>query len=108
MTIYTGEAVTIIVSAVNPVDGSVISDALGTAEFYAPGKKPKSVPSDRVPDADSIGLVFNPDYQNRDGSTGAYIGQVDTAGWAPGRWTYKAILSGVYDSWEFGTFTLAV
>lgn len=106
MAIYVGEVVTIICAATNPVDGSVISDATGAVEFYAPGKNPVKTPADRVADAGPLPLAFNASVTNKDGSTGAYVGYAETAGWAPGKWTFKATLTGSYDTWEFGSFTL--
>lgn len=106
MAIYVGESVTVIAAAVNPVSGLVISDALGQAEFYAPGKNPAKVPADRTPDQGPVPLTFDPKVTNKDGTSGAYLAYVETGGWAPGKWTFKATLSGSYDTWEYGTFTL--
>lgn len=107
MAIYVGEVVTIICAALNPVNGTVISNATGTAEFYAPGKNPARVPADRVLDEGPVPLTFDATVTNKDGSLGAYVGYVETTGWGPGKWTFKATLTGSYDTWEYGTFTLA-
>lgn len=106
MTIYVGESVTILVAAVNPVTNVVIADATGRAEFYAPPKNPAKVPADRVVDHGPVTLTFNAAVANKDGSLGAYVGFVDTSGWLPGKWSFKATLTGSYDTWEFGTFNL--
>lgn len=106
MTIYVGESVTILVAAINPVTNAIIADANGQAEFYAPPKNPAKVPADRVLDHGPVALVFTPAVLNKDGSLGAYVGYVDTTNWLPGKWTFKATLTGSYDTWEFGTFTL--
>lgn len=107
MAIYVGESVTVIAAAVNPVSGAVISDATGVAEFYAPGKNPAKTPADRTPDAGPVPLVFDATVSNKDGTVGAYVGYVETTGWAAGKWTFKATLSGSYDTWEYGSFSLS-
>ena len=106
MAIYVGEVVTLIAAALNPVNQTVISDAVGAAEFYAPGKNPAKVPADRVRDRGPVPLVFNSTVINKDGTVGAYVGFADTAGWAPGKWSFKATITGSYSTWEYGSFVL--
>lgn len=106
MTIYVGEAITIVGAAYNPVLGAVISDAQGQVEFYAPPKNPAKVPADRTADAGPFNMQFIATVTNKDGTLGAYVGYADTTGWLPGKWSYKVTLSGSFDSWEYGTFTL--
>ncbi len=107
MTIFVGEAITIVCAAINPLVGTIISDAQGQVEFYAPGKAPKTTPADRTPDNGPVPVQFDATVINKDGSLGAYVAYVDTAGWLPGKWSYKVTLTGSYDTWEYGTFALA-
>jgi len=106
MTIYVGEAVAIVAAAFDAVSNEVIGDATAHAEFYRPGKNPAKVPADRVVDQGPVELTFDADVANKDGTFGAYVGYVDTSGWAPGKWTYKATVTGAFDTWEYGTFAL--
>lgn len=106
MTIYVGETLTIIGAAVNPVTGLVIADATGEVEFYAPPKNPAKVPADRTLDEGPFPVTYSATVVNKDGTTGAYVGYVVTTGWAPGKWTYKVTLTGTFDTWEYGSFTL--
>lgn len=99
MALYVGEAVTIKATATDPLRNTVISDATAVCDFYAPGKDPKGVPADRTVDKPQITLTF-------DAALGVYLGYANTAGWVPGKWSFKVTLSGSYQSWEFGTFTL--
>ena len=108
MTIFVGEAITVVCAAVNPLNGgTVISDAVGQVEFYVPGKAPKPVPADRVADFGPVAAQFDATVINKDGSLGAYVAYVDTTGWVPGKWSYKVTLTGSYDTWEYGQFALA-
>ena len=107
MAIYVGEVVTLIAAALNPVNQRVITDATAAAEFYAPGKNPAKVPADRVRDHGPVPLTFDPAVVNKDGSVGAYVGYTETVGWTPGKWWFKATLTGSYDTWEYGSFTLS-
>lgn len=104
---YSGEAIMIFVAAINPVNGLVIDDAVGVVEFYKPGKNPAKIPADREADYGPEILTFTPGVQNKDGTRGAYVGYVSTAGWDPGKYTYRAQLSGSFDTWEYGQFVLA-
>lgn len=106
MAIYVGETVTIVGAAFDPVAQRIINDALATVVFYAPGKNPIRNPEDRVPDFGPVPMDFNGVVVNKDGTIGAYVGYIGTAGWAPGKWHYRVTLTGTYESWEFGTFTL--
>lgn len=107
MTIFVGEAVTIVCAAINPLTATVISDATGQVDFYAPGKTPKTVPADRTPDHGPFPSLFDASVLNKDGSLGAYVAYVDTTGWTAGKWSYKVTLTGSYDTWEYGQFALA-
>lgn len=110
MTIFVGEAVTIVGSATDPLKADEnITDATAVADFYGPGKDPKGNPEDRTTDKQQVTLTYDAEVVVKLGQstvTGAYVGFADTTGWAPGKWTYKVTLSGSYDSWEYGTFTL--
>lgn len=99
MTLYAGEAVTIKASATDPVHNTVIADAVAVVDFYAPGKNPKVNPADRVIDKPQVALTY-------DAAVKLYLGYADTTGWVDGKWSFKVTLSGSYDSWEYGTFTL--
>lgn len=107
MSIYAGEAVTVKVQAVDPLTNAIISGGVvGKVEFYAPPKDPKNVVADRVVDKGPFALAFNATAINKDGTVGAYVAFVDTTGWAPGKWNYKATLTGSYNAWEFGSVVL--
>lgn len=99
MTLYVGEAVTIKATATDPAKKQPITDATAVVDFYAPGKNPKLVVEDRVTDKDQVTMAYDAD-------AAAYLGYVDTTGWEPGKWSVKVTLSGSYDSWEYGSFTL--
>lgn len=99
MPLYVGEAVTIKATATDPLRNTLISDASAVADFYGPGKDPKGNPADRTADKEQITLLW-------DAALGVYLGYVDTTDWDPGKWSYKVTLTGEYDSWEYGTFTL--
>jgi hypothetical protein len=107
VTIFVGEAITVVCAAVNPLTGLVIADANGQVEFYGPGKQPKTVPGDRVADQGPVAVTFNATVANKDGTVGAYVAYVDTTGWAAGKWSYRVTLTGSYNTWEYGSFTLA-
>lgn len=106
MTVYVGEAVTIVGAAFNPVASVVISDAVAQVEFYAPGKNPAKVPADRTADHGPVPMLFVSTVINKDGTVGAYVGYADTTGWLPGKWSYRVTLTGSFDSWEYSNFTL--
>ena len=106
MAIYVGEAITLIGAAINPVTETVIDDATAKVEFFGPGKNPIKNPADRVVDQGPVPMTFSSTVVNKDGTTGAYVGYAETAGWQPGKWHYRVTLSGTLDSWEYGTFTL--
>jgi hypothetical protein len=98
--IYVGEAITIKADAVNPSTGQPISDATAVAEFYAPGKDPKNIPEDRTTDKPNVTLTY-------DFLQNAYVGFVSTENWESGKWSYRVRITGaLYDSWEYGAFTL--
>jgi hypothetical protein len=99
MAIYVGEGITVTATATDPTTGEAITDATAQAEFFAPGKNPKSTPADRVADEGPIDMAW-------DDVRKAYVGNVSTASWAAGRWNYRVFLSGAYSSWEYGSFQL--
>lgn len=99
MTLYVGEAVTVKAVATDPIRNVPITDATAEVEFYAPPKNPKANPEDRTRDGDTVTLTYDVD-------AGCYLGYADTTGWEPGKWAFKVTLSGSYDSWEYGSFTL--
>lgn len=100
MAIYVGEAITIKASALNPATGLPITDASAVAEFYAPGKDPKNNPADRQTDRPDATLTYDPIQE-------AYVGFVSTDSWESGKWSYRVRITGpLYDSWEYGAFTL--
>lgn len=99
MAIYVGEGITVTATAVDPTTGAAIIDATAQAEFFAPGKKPRTAVADRVADQGPIDLTWDELRQ-------AYIGTVGTAGWPDGKWSYRVFLSGAYSSWEYGSFQL--
>lgn len=99
MPLYAGEAVVIKASALDPVKGEMITDAAGEVLLYAPPKNPKAVPADRVHDGDPIPMTYEAEIER-------YVAYVDTTGFAAGKWFYKVTLTGLYDTWEFGSFTL--
>ncbi len=107
MAIYSGEAITVVADARNPGRSSVvITDANAAVEFYAPGTNPAKVPADRVVVHGPFPMTFDPAFTLKDGTLGAYVGYVDTASWPAGKYPFKVTLSGSYDSWEYGVFTL--
>ncbi len=96
---YVGEKIVIRAAARNPLTGALITDAVARVEFYAPGKRVKTRPEDRIVDYGPFPLSYQP-------ATESYVVFVDTENWAKGKWTCKVTLSGSYDSWEYHTFTL--
>lgn len=106
MTIFVGEAITVVCAAVDPLTGLVISDATGVVEFFAPPKNPAKVPTDRSVDEGPYSVAFLSTVTNKDGTVGAYVAYVSTVGWVGGKWAYRVTLSGSYDTWEYGAFTL--
>jgi len=81
------------VSATNPLTAQPVTSASAAVEFFNPTKDPVRDPSERTPDS-----VHPLSY---DEAARAYIATVPTVGWQPGRWTYRPVLSGSYDSWEY-------
>lgn len=106
MAIYSGEGITVIMAAVNPVTGAVIGTGDASVAFYAPGKNPKTVVADRTPDEGPFAMSFDATIANKDGTSGAWVAYVDTTGWDAGKWSYKAELTGAFSSWEYGSFKL--
>jgi hypothetical protein len=107
VTIFVGEAITVVADARNPARASVvISDAMAQVEFYAPGSNPAKVPADRVVTQGPFPMAFDSAFTLKDGTLGAYVGYVDTTGWPAGRTPFRVTLSGSYDSWEYSSFNL--
>lgn len=81
-------------------DGKVVRAAQVTAEFWAPGKDPRSDP----------GVRAQPDYSapcEFDGHA-TWTCRVPTDGWQPGTWTVRGLVQGrEARGWAFQTFTLA-
>lgn len=99
MVMYVGERILVRAAARNPLTGVMITDADVRVEFYAPGKRVKTEPADRVVDYGPFPLLYQP-------ATESYVVYVDTDGWVKGKWTCRVTLAGSYDSWEYQTFTL--
>lgn len=100
-TIYVGQTLTARCRATDPVTGSIISDAVGTANFYAPPKNPSVNPGDRTADH-TVSLVF-------DTASQFYLASVPTVGWSAGTWWVQFVVAGGaknYDAWEYVSFPL--
>lgn len=111
MVLYVGEAVTIVAAALNPLRNNVaITDAVAKVDFFAPGKDPKGNPADRTPDQGDLPMIYDAlaTFQTAQTSVvGAYVCYAETAGWEPGKWSYRVTLTGnEYESVEYSTFTL--
>ena len=81
-------------------DGSVVRGP-AIAAFFCPGKDPRRVPADRIPDR-QVPLSF-------DETSRTCAAQVSTAGWEPGAWTVRGTsldASGVPAGWAWFSFTL--
>lgn len=99
MVLYVGEAVTLAVTATNPLLGdAVITDGTCVIELYAVGTDPKNDPAARTPTTTHAAAW--------DAAVGAYVAYIPTTGLAAGKHPYRAVLSGAYSSWEYGSFTL--
>lgn len=98
MASYVGETVAVTSTAVDPVTSESMTNLLGEVEFYAPGKNPKTVVTDRVADH-TVAATWDPERQ-------LYVAYADTTGWPAGRWSYKFRLFGDKNSWEYGSLTL--
>lgn len=95
---YAGQKLTFRMRASDPLTRRLITDATGTALFFAPGTSPLA----GDPAACQIPLTW-------DAGQRYYAGSVSTAGWAPGTWRAQGCISGGqggYESWEFTTFPL--
>jgi hypothetical protein len=106
MAIYVGEGITILCAAKNPATGVAIADAIAVVEFYAPGKNPAKVVGDRTVDHGPFAMSYDATVVNSDGSKGGYAAYVDTTGWDAGKWTYRVVLAGAYESWEYASVRL--
>jgi hypothetical protein len=103
MSAYTGETLTARFRATDPVTGSIISDATGTAYFFAPPKDPATNPSDRGSPDHTVSMAF-------DTASQYYLASVPTTGWASGTWWVQfAVVGGAggYDGWEYYSFPLS-
>lgn len=99
MVLYVGETVTVKIVATDPVrGGDLITDAVATVELFAVDTDPKGDPSARA-----VTRTVNAAY---DATAGAYLAYVTTDDLGPGKHPYRAMLTGAYDSWEYGSFTL--
>lgn len=104
---YAGQAITVVAQATDPKHNAQITDALSHVDFFAPGKNPAKVPSDRtVVDEGPFPMTWDATIVNKDGTLGAYVAYVDTTDWPPGKWTYRVTLEGSYDAWAYGTVKL--
>ena len=93
-----GETLLITVSATDRFTKMPVSDAVCTVDLFAPPKNPEANPNDRTVDHSIIGAY--------DSGSKMYLIYVDTSGWTPGRWVYRATLSGPYISFDYEEFTL--
>jgi predicted GIY-YIG superfamily endonuclease len=84
--VNSGEKALIRVRGVSPLDGSVITDATGTAYLYAPPKNPSVNPGDRIPDV-TVALTFDP-------AVNYYLGTWDSTGAAAGNWWCQGVVAG--------------
>jgi hypothetical protein len=84
--------------ATDPITKLVISDAACVFDFFAPGKDPEHNPADRTIDHTAVG--------NFDLRVQGYLAYVQTAGWTPGIWTYRATLTSTYVYSQYANFTL--
>lgn len=111
MTLFLGEAVTVLALAQDPArSNETIDDATATLELFNPAKDPKNVPADRTPDF-TVSMTYDALATITVGGVeyvGAYRGLTATTavGWVAGKWSYRVKLTGSYDSWEYGQFTL--
>jgi hypothetical protein len=102
-----GETITTRVKGSFPVpDGRVVREGTVVAEFWRPGRDPRSVPSERD----------TPDYCSEctfDQRISSWTARVSTEGWAPGTWTMRGRLATVAapgetaQGWDWLTFELA-
>lgn len=99
MSLYSGESLTVTVSAFDRVTKFPISAPTCTVNFFAPPKNPKINPSDRVADY-SFQAVF-------DAAQNLYVAYIDTDSWIPGIWWYQGVLTlEPYSAWEYQSFTM--
>lgn len=99
MSLYSGESLTVTVSAFDRVTKFPISSPTCTVNFFAPPKNPQLNPTDREVDY-SFQAVF-------DSAQNLYVAYINTSGWIGGNWYYQAVLSlPPYSAWEYQTFTL--
>lgn len=100
MVLYVGETITVKVAATNPLAGGAnITDATCTIELYAVDTDPKTDPAART-------VVGTPHVARWDELAQAYLAYIPTGGMTAGKHPYRAVLSGAYSSWEYGSFTL--
>lgn len=97
---YSGETLTCRVRATDPVTKAIITDAAGTAYFFAPPKNPSTTPADRSSPDHTVALTFEP-------VSRYYLANFDTTGWAAGIWWCRAVVAGGsagYDAWDYVSF----
>lgn len=101
---YLGETLTLRVRATDPVTQSIITDASGTAYFFAPPKNPSTTPADRTSPDVTATMTF-------DSVSRYYLVNFSTSGapWVAGTWWVQPVISGgagEYDAWDYYSFTL--
>lgn len=100
MALHVGETFVVTSTARNPVSGELLADLRGEVEFYSPEKKPRLYEQDRVADHGPYPASYDAEQQ-------VYLAYVDTAGWQPGRWTYRFSVAGdTFEGWEYGVMLL--
>lgn len=98
---YAGQTLTCRVRATDPVTTKIITDATGTAFFFAPPKNPSVNTGDRTPDH-TFSLTY-------DATSRYYLVSFSTVGWAAGTWWVQPVLVGGannYDAWTYISFSL--
>lgn len=96
---YSGETLTVTVSAFDKVTKFPVSAPMCTVNFYAPPKNPELNVADRVVDF-SFQAVY-------DANQRLYVAYVDTSGWAGGTWYYQGILNlNTFKAWEYSTVSI--
>jgi hypothetical protein len=109
MALYAGDTVAIKVQLTDPFSGAPLTGHTVTLDLYVPGRNPKTNTSVRAtPDVSGINAAWDGTVVNSDSTTGAYIGYVDSTGFAAGTWSFRATAVGpVYHNMDFGSFKLS-
>jgi hypothetical protein len=102
---YLGETLTCRVRATDPVTAAIVTDATGTAYFFAPPKDPQTNPSDRTDPDFTLALTFDP-------VSRYYLANFSTEGapWVSGTWWFQPVVAGGaggYNGWDYFSFTLS-